>query len=52
MAQITFYILDVFAEKKYYGNRFVVIRNAGELTDEQMQQITREMKYSETNWLE
>lgn len=51
MAKLTFYILDVFAEEKYAGNQLAVVRNAGELSDEQMQKITVEMNYSETTFI-
>ena len=43
-----FYILDVFAEKKYRGNQLAVIRNAASLSRAEMQAITREINYSET----
>ena len=46
MSEYQFYILDVFAEEKYAGNQLAVIRNAGGLSDEQMQKITVEMNYS------
>ncbi|MBN2591108.1 MAG: PhzF family phenazine biosynthesis protein [Sedimentisphaerales bacterium] len=51
MKKHTFYILDVFAEKKYAGNQLAVVRNAKALSDEQMQKITREMNYSETTFI-
>ena len=46
-----FYILDVFAEEKYTGNQLAVFRNTGELTDNDMQDIAREMNYSETTFI-
>ncbi|MCD6494001.1 MAG: PhzF family phenazine biosynthesis protein [Archaeoglobaceae archaeon] len=48
---LKFYIVDVFAEKKYTGNQLAVFRNAGMLSDEQMQEIAREMNYSETTFI-
>jgi len=51
MEKRTFYILDVFAEEKYAGNQLAVVRNAGGLSDDQMQKITREMNYSETTFI-
>lgn len=51
MTELTFYIVDVFAERKYEGNQLAVVRNAGGLSDEKMQQITREMNYSETTFI-
>jgi len=51
MGELTFYILDVFAEEKYAGNQLAVIRDAGALSDSQMQKITKEMNYSETTFI-
>jgi trans-2,3-dihydro-3-hydroxyanthranilate isomerase len=47
----TFYIVDVFAEKKYAGNQLAVIRGAGTLSNEEMQSIAAEMNYSETTFI-
>ncbi|MFO8192439.1 MAG: PhzF family phenazine biosynthesis protein [Bacillota bacterium] len=46
-----FYIVDVFAEKKYAGNQLAVIYNAAPLSAEEMQKIAREMNYSETTFI-
>ena len=46
-----FYIVDVFAETKYAGNPLAVVTSAGALSDEEMQQIAREMNYSETTFV-
>lgn len=46
-----FYILDVFAEKKYAGNQLAVFRNAGHLSKQEMQQLAKEMNYSETTFI-
>ena len=51
MEEFTFYILDVFAEKKYAGSQLAVVRNAADLSDEQMLQITKEMNFSETTFI-
>lgn len=51
MEKLTFYILDVFAEKKYAGNQLAVIKDAGALSDSQMQKIAKEMNYSETTFI-
>ncbi len=48
---MTFYILDVFAEQKYAGNQLAVVRNAGDIPTEDMQQIAREMNFSETTFI-
>ncbi len=47
----TFYIVDVFAEKKYTGNQLAVFRNAKDISDEEMQQIAQEMHFSETTFI-
>jgi len=46
-----FYIVDVFAEEKYAGNQLAVVRNAGDLSDREMQRIARETNFSETTFL-
>ena len=45
------YLLDVFAEMKYAGNQLAVVRNAGGLSPTEMQNIAREMNYSETTFI-
>lgn len=47
----TFYIVDVFAENKYEGNQLAVIRDAADIPDKAMQQIAKEMNYSETTFI-
>lgn len=51
MARHAFYIVDVFAEEKYAGNQLAVIRDAKDIPDEEMQQIAKEMNYSETTFI-
>jgi trans-2,3-dihydro-3-hydroxyanthranilate isomerase len=51
METYTFYIVDVFPEKKYAGNQLGVFRDAGKLSDEQMQRFAKEMNYSETTFI-
>ena len=51
MTKRKFYIVDVFAERKYEGNQLAVVRDAAGLSGEQMQLITREMNYSETTFI-
>jgi trans-2,3-dihydro-3-hydroxyanthranilate isomerase len=51
MTNIPFLILDVFATEKYTGNQLAVCLNAGGLTDLQMQQIAREINFSETTFV-
>ncbi len=51
MDRYIFYILDVFAQEKYAGNQLAVVRDAAALSDSQMQQIAKEMNYSETTFI-
>jgi trans-2,3-dihydro-3-hydroxyanthranilate isomerase len=51
MRKFTFYIVDVFAEKKYAGNQLAVFRNVKSISDSDMQQIAREINYSETTFI-
>ncbi len=51
MTNIPFLILDVFATGKYTGNQLAVCLDAGALTDVQMQQIARELNFSETTFV-
>jgi len=51
MEKLTFYIVDVFTEQKYAGNQLAVVRDAAGLSDDQMQNITKEMNYSETTFI-
>ncbi len=47
----TFYIVDVFAEQKYAGNQLAVVLDAGALSGDEMQAITREFGFSETSFV-
>jgi trans-2,3-dihydro-3-hydroxyanthranilate isomerase len=51
MTKARFYILDVFAESKYAGNQLAVFRNAEAISSEKMQQIAREINFSETTFI-
>jgi len=51
MKKRRFYILDVFAEKKYAGNQLAVFRDAADLSSDKMQAIAKEMNYSETTFI-
>jgi trans-2,3-dihydro-3-hydroxyanthranilate isomerase len=51
MKQLPFYIVDVFAEKKYAGNQLAVFRRAEELSGTEMQALAREMNFSETTFI-
>jgi trans-2,3-dihydro-3-hydroxyanthranilate isomerase len=51
MSKPFFYIVDVFAEKKYAGNQLAVIRDAADLSDKTLQLLAKEMNYSETTFI-
>ena len=51
MGKLSFYIVDVFAEKKYAGNQLAVFRDAEALSTDEMQHIAREMNFSETTFI-
>lgn len=46
-----FYIVDVFAEEKYSGNQLAVFRSPKTLHEKEMQQIAREINFSETTFV-
>jgi trans-2,3-dihydro-3-hydroxyanthranilate isomerase len=51
MSNYPYYIVDVFAERKYAGNQLAVIRHAQPLSTEEMQRIASEMHFSETTFI-
>ncbi len=51
MTSYNFCLVDVFAERRYAGNPLAVVTNAGSLSTEQMQQIAREINFSETTFI-
>lgn len=51
MRKCIFYIVNVFAEEKYAGNQLAVVRGAKALSDIEMQQIAKEMNFSETSFI-
>jgi trans-2,3-dihydro-3-hydroxyanthranilate isomerase len=46
-----FYIVDVFAERRYAGNQLAVVVDAADLSAETMQQVAAETNYSETTFV-
>jgi len=46
-----FYLVDVFAEKKYAGNQLAVVAEAEKLSSVQMQRIANEFHFSETTFI-
>lgn len=51
MIELDFNIVDVFAESKFGGNQLAVFKNTHSLKTEEMQQIAKEMNYSETTFI-
>ncbi len=51
MPLLPFWIVDVFAETKYAGNQLAVFTQASNLSTEQMQQIAKEVNFSETTFI-
>jgi trans-2,3-dihydro-3-hydroxyanthranilate isomerase len=51
MSGLPFFIVDVFAEKKYAGNQLGVFPTAAGVSDTQMQMLAKEMNYSETTFI-
>jgi trans-2,3-dihydro-3-hydroxyanthranilate isomerase len=51
MKQDAFYIVDVFAEKKYPGNQLAVVMAKRGSSSARMQSIAKEMGFSETVFL-
>ena len=51
MARFTYYICDVFTEKRFGGNQLAVLPAATGLTDRQMQQIAREFNFPESTFV-
>ena len=46
-----FYFLDVFGNHRYSGNQLAVFLDYGKLADKEMQQIAREINFSETTFI-
>ncbi len=51
MPKCKFYIVDVFAERKFEGNQLAVFICEEELFEAEMQKIAKEMNYSETTFI-
>jgi len=46
-----YYIVDVFAERKYTGNQLAVFPEVGDISAADMQKIAQEMHFSETTFI-
>ncbi|MCW4053480.1 MAG: PhzF family phenazine biosynthesis protein [Candidatus Bathyarchaeota archaeon] len=51
MSELPFFLVDVFAEKRYAGNQLAVVNSGAILSTEQMQEIANEMHFSETTFI-
>lgn len=51
MKSIQYSIVDVFAQRKYTGNQLAVFKDAGSLSDKEMQQMAKEINFSETTFI-
>jgi trans-2,3-dihydro-3-hydroxyanthranilate isomerase len=51
MNSLKFYLVDVFAEKKFGGNQLAVVTDAAKLTKEEMQKIAFEFNFSEITFI-
>lgn len=51
MGEINYSIVDVFSQGKYTGNQLAVFKNAGNISDDEMQQIAKEINFSETAFI-
>ncbi|MCC9019095.1 PhzF family phenazine biosynthesis protein [Flavobacterium lipolyticum] len=48
---LPFYIVDVFADKKYAGNQLAVFTEAENLSTEEMQEMAREINFAESTFI-
>lgn len=48
---LPFYIVDVFADRKYAGNQLAVFLDAEHLSSDEMQQMAREMNFAESTFV-
>lgn len=48
---LDFFIVDVFAQRRYAGNQLAVFSDAAGLSSDQMQQIAQEINFSETAFI-
>ncbi|MCL6601031.1 MAG: PhzF family phenazine biosynthesis protein [Alicyclobacillus macrosporangiidus] len=51
MGKHSFFIVDVFSQGKYTGNQLAVFTNAKSMSNNDMQQIAKEMNFSETTFI-
>ena len=46
--EYSFFVVDVFTDKKFEGNQLAVFPSSEGISDDQMQKIAKEFNYSET----
>ena len=51
MRDDSFYIVDVFAQKRYEGNQLAVVKAWPNTSTNPMQKIAQEMNYAETTFI-
>lgn len=51
MAKLDFYIVDVFAEKKYRGNQLAVFLDAKHINENTMLQLAKEINFAESTFI-
>ncbi|MGE1163619.1 PhzF family phenazine biosynthesis protein [Peribacillus simplex] len=51
MKRVNYSIVDVFSNGKYTGNQLAVFKNAGNIPENEMQQIAKEINFSETTFI-
>src|SRR3954447_23972818 len=51
MEKVNYSIVDVFSQGKYTGNPLAVFKNVGKISEGEMQQIAKEINYSETTFI-
>jgi len=51
MTKLDFYIVDVFAEKKYAGNQLAVFLDAGKIDENAMLKIAKEINFAESTFI-
>ncbi|MFE3976203.1 MULTISPECIES: PhzF family phenazine biosynthesis protein [unclassified Peribacillus] len=51
MERVNYSIVDVFSNGKYTGNQLAVFKKAGNIPDNEMQQIAKEINFSETTFI-
>jgi len=49
--KISYHIVDVFSQGKYTGNPLAVFKGAENISDDEMQQIAKEINFSETTFI-